>query len=241
MQQVEGGDLLVVQKGKEAKPRSSLGGAQEWASGPWYKSPESRNLNPLIGGTVEEGVKLARAAAEGYALEYTSSPTYIASQDSSNPDNPTRKSDIFLSIQPITNPTPTYLIPSTSGDPTAGEDADGEENLTTFALHLSDPIHHISYSTLSQSIPARWFDWIDSPAHSLHADISAIVEEGGVDPREWVVEWVEETLGLAVGVVAQRYVAKRMNVGGALGMGKGKEREVISGSGGGEVARAVGM
>ncbi|KAF8419876.1 maintenance of telomere capping protein 1 [Tirmania nivea] len=244
MQQVEGGDLLVVQKGKEAKPRSSLaGGATGWAGGPWYKSLESRNLNPLIGVTVEEGVKLARVAAEGYALEYTSSPSYIADQDSPNPNNPTRKSDIFLSIQPITNPAPAYLIPpsplpSTSNTPTVGEDVDGEEDLTTFALHLHDPTHAISYSTLSQSIPARWFDWIDSPPHTLHADITAIVEEGGVDPREWVVEWVEETLGLAVGVVAQRYVAKRMNVGAGVVEGKGKEREVVSasvGGGGGEV------
>jgi hypothetical protein len=36
---------------------------------------------------------------------------------------------------------------------------------------------------------------------------------GGVDPRDWVAEWLEESLSLAVGVVAQRYVARRMGVG----------------------------
>ncbi|RPB22922.1 hypothetical protein L211DRAFT_839291 [Terfezia boudieri ATCC MYA-4762] len=243
MQQVEGGDLLVVQKGKESKARSSLaGGVTGWASGPWYKTSETRCINPLTTGTIEDGVKIARVAAEGYALEYTSSPTYIADQGSSNPNNPTRKSDIFLSIQPIAYSAPEYLIPlppaSTPDNPTTGEDEDVEA-LITFALHLYDPTHAIAYSTVSQSIPSRWFNWIDSPAYMVHADIAAIVEEGGVDPREWVAEWVEETLGLAVGVLAQRYVARRMNVGAGIAGRKGKEREVVSTSGGGEVAKAV--
>lgn len=86
---------------------------------------------------------------------------------------------------------------------------------------------------MSQSVPAKWLEWIDSPV--VPDDIAEIVNSGGVDPREWVVEWIEETLGLAVGVVAQRYVAKRMNVGeGYTPGGKGKER----GAGVGEEARA---
>ncbi|KAF8451639.1 maintenance of telomere capping protein 1 [Terfezia claveryi] len=243
MQQVEGGDLVVIQKGKESKPRSSLaGGVTGWASGPWYKSSETRCINPLTTGTIEDGVKIARVAAEGYALEYTSSPTYIADQGFSNPNNPTRKSDIFLSIQPIAYSAPEYLIPppppATPNNPITGEDEDIEA-LITFALHLYDPTHAIAYSTVSQSIPSRWFNWIDSPAYMVHADIAAIVEEGGVDPREWVAEWVEETLGLAVGVLAQRYVARRMNVGAGIAGRKGKEREVVSMSGVVEVARAV--
>lgn len=58
-----------------------------------------------------------------------------------------------------------------------------------------------------------------------------------MDPREWVAEWMEEILSLGVGVVAQRYVARRMGVGEG-GLGRGKRRaqdEDISG----EAARAI--
>ncbi len=69
-------------------------------------------------------------------------------------------------------------------------------------------------------------------------DIRDIVEGGAVDPREWVAEWVEEVLGLAVGVVAQRYVARRMGVGdGGFGKGKRPMDDVVL-DGGGEAARA---
>ena len=210
MQQVEGGDLLVVQKGREAKPRSSLGGG--WASGPWYKSPEPRMINALVSSGPEDGVKLARVSAEAYAQEYAiGSPTEFT-QDGYNPNNPTRKSDIFLSIQPITHPSPVYLQHSSTQD--TDSDGDDESMFTSFALHLQDPHHNIAFSTISQSIPAKWFTWLDYAPHpAVHPDIAVIVGQGGVDPREWVVEWVEETLGLAVGVLAQRYVARRMNVG----------------------------
>ena len=50
-----------------------------------------------------------------------------------------------------------------------------------------------------------------------------IIQSGGVDPREWVAEWMEELLSTAVGVVAQQYVAKRMGVGEG-GIGRGKQR-----------------
>ena len=65
-----------------------------------------------------------------------------------------------------------------------------------------------------------------------------IREISGVDPREWVAEWLEEMLSLAVGIIAQRYVARRMGVGEG-GIGRGKRREEIVDSGGGEAARAI--
>ena len=69
-------------------------------------------------------------------------------------------------------------------------------------------------------------------------EIAEIIESGGVDPREWVAEWVEEVISLAVGVVAQRYVARRMGVGeGGIGRGKARAEEVMA-DGGGEAARA---
>lgn len=65
-----------------------------------------------------------------------------------------------------------------------------------------------------------------------------------MDPREWVVEWVEEAVGLSVGVVAQKYVAKRMRVGEAGEVGQAMRKAAAvehEHEGGGEEARAMGM
>lgn len=56
-----------------------------------------------------------------------------------------------------------------------------------------------------------------------------------------MAEWLEESLALAIGVVAQRYVARRMGVG-ERGPGKGKmraEQASVVESGAGEAARAL--
>jgi hypothetical protein len=117
-----------------------------------------------------------------------------------------------------------------------------------------DPVHEIEYSTVSQSIPSKWVHWLDaatpltprsidenqeSPFDAgIPDEIKDIVEGGGVDPREWVAEWIEETLTLSFGVVAQRYVARRMGVGeGGLGRGKKRVEELVEANAG-EVARA---
>lgn len=72
-----------------------------------------------------------------------------------------------------------------------------------FIVYLHDPVHELSFITRSQSFPLIWATWLDTDEPIA----------GQVDPREWLAEWVEEGLGLAVGVVAQRYVASRMAVG----------------------------
>ena len=77
----------------------------------------------------------------------------------------------------------------------------------------------------------------DAP-DGLPESIQEMIESGGVDAREWVAEWLEETLSLAIGVVAQRYVAMRMGVGeGGIGRGKAKARAEEDAAG--EAARAV--
>jgi len=120
-------------------------------------------------------------------------------------------------------------------------------------VFILDPVHEIQYSTISQSIPAKWIRWLDAVAPTPAGDeesyegdeyeripdeIREIVESGGVDPREWVAEWVEESLTLSVGIVAQRYVARRMGVAEG-GIGRGKQKiETILEEGGSEAARA---
>lgn len=280
MSQVEGGDLLVIQRGYENTHRTG-GGADErkffsggsssagWRDGPWWRASDlPRDLGVVHG--VTEGTKLCRASAEAYATEFFASTGGIeaARHRAAEPlseSNPVRSSDLFLAVQAIGRNSDQALF----GGSAAGEkekadsavleqDEDSRDELVCFALYILDPVHEIVYHTLSQDIPARWIRWLDASPAPLTPESSAddaatamadfservpdeirdIVDSGGIDPREWVAEWVEEMLSLSVGVMAQRYVARRMGVGeGGLGKGKRRIEDVVE-EGGGEAARA---
>jgi hypothetical protein len=252
MSQVEGGDLMVIQKGQEAAPRRDSEGGNSnrpigsWHDGPWWRSGDKRSINTVKG--VVEGSKLARASAEGYASEYFASRGGVeeaAKQATAklSETNPTRNSEIFLAIQAVSQAVSKELF--VPGSTEEKDETDAEEVL--FALYLHDPIHGIAFFTLSQAVPAQWIDWLDEGAQGVDAlpeTIQEIIESGGVDPREWVSEWIEEVLSLGVGIIAQKYVAKRMGVGEG-GVGKGKMKadrgasEMVE-NGGGEAARALG-
>lgn len=271
MAQVEGGDLLVIQRGQESAPKRALdvGGyisSAGWGDGPWWRTVtpgNPRNINAIRGSV--EASKLARASAESYATEYYSSrggleeaakqATEVLSET-----NPVRSSDIFLSIQAISQSVSSELFQAgASGekDTTPGAvDAPESEEEISFALYLHDPVHGIAFHTLSQPVPGKWIEWLDAsspapenaegedaqvPRAVVPEAIAEIIETGGVDPREWVAEWIEETLSLATGVIAQRYVARRMGVGEG-GIGKGKMRAEQASTiedGAGEAARAI--
>ncbi|KAM5443704.1 hypothetical protein MferCBS31731_001479 [Microsporum ferrugineum] len=278
MAQVEGGDLLVVQRGQEAAPKrgestgTSQYNAAGWNDGPWwrYASPGGdRSISAIKGAMV--ATKLARASAESYANDFFAArggieeATRQASEILSD-TNPVRNSDIFLAIQAISQPVSEDLFQAgagPSGDtdkPASGvvEAKEDVEEEVSFAVYLHDPIHGIAYHTISQSLPQKWIDWLDAPAPDAssagetlasHSEVQStvpeaiaeIIESGGVDPREWVAEWVEDAITLAVGIVAQRYVARRMGVGGG-GVNKGKmkaEQATVVDSGAGEAARAI--
>lgn len=256
MAQVEGGDLLVIQRGSESTHRrGSLdgyrGGGAGWNDGPWWRHTDKRDLSVVKG--LVEGSKLARVSAEAYANEFFAARGGLeeaAKQATEvlNETNPVRSSDIFLAIQAIGYAAPEDMFAgSASPDEKEGGVEEHQENdeLVTFAIYLHDPIHGISYKALSQSFPAKWVEWLDAPAATeaggeevqLPTEIQQIIDEGGVDPREWVAEWMEESINLSVGIVAQRYVARRMGVGEG-GIGRGKAREALIEAGGGEAARA---
>ncbi|KAF1968023.1 hypothetical protein BU23DRAFT_558870 [Bimuria novae-zelandiae CBS 107.79] len=251
MSQVEGGDLLVIQRGSESTQRSSLdGGSAGWNDGPWWRHTDKRDLSVVKG--LPEGTKLVRVSAESYANEFFAArggleeaakqATEVLSES-----NPVRSSNIFLALQAISYTAPEDLFATSPSDEKEGgvEEPKETEELVVFAIYLHDPIHGISYKALSQAFPAKWVEWLDAPAATqaegeeprLPAQIQQIIQEGGVDPREWAAEWVSEIIGLSVGVVAQRYVARRMGVGEG-GIGRGKAREAIVEAGGGEAARA---
>ncbi|KAH8700404.1 maintenance of telomere capping protein 1 [Talaromyces proteolyticus] len=276
MAQVEGGDLLVIQRGQESSPRrgSEFGfqvSTAGWHDGPWWRTVTPGNPRNIsaVKGTVE-GTKLVRASAESYATEYYSSRGGVeeaAKQATAvlSDSNPVRSSDIFLAIQAISQAKPKELFQAgatAEKSPAGGvvelaEEADEE---VLFAVYLHDPVHGIAFHAISQAIPQKWVDWLDASVPAVepkdnegNADhnniprvvvpdaIAEIVESGGVDPREWVADWIEESLSLAVGVVAQRYVARRMGVGEG-GIAKGKlraEQTTTVESGAGEAARAL--
>lgn len=268
MAQVEGGDLLVIQRGSENRSRSRatsepqgyrggvLGGTGNgWTDGPWWRDEHTkRDLSAVAG--LREGSRLARVSAEAYAKEFFDVRGGVEeaakkATETLSETNPVRSSDIFLAIQAIAYSADTDLFAestrSAGGEKTADElstvvdPEEAEEELVCFAIYLHDPLHSLSFSGLSQPFPQKWASWLDAVnstgADGLPESITEIIQSGGVDPREWVAEWMEEVLSLAVGVVAQRYVARRMGVGEG-GLGRGKRRAEEEGVGG-EAARAI--
>jgi len=253
MQQVEGGDLMVIQRGQEQAPKR-ISGETSWRQGPWWRSGGDRNINAVKG--VRAGTKLARAAAEGYADDYFASKGGVEmaakrATESLSETNPVRDSQIFFAVQAIIQEASKELFEAEMKDEKEGQikESDDTNEEVIFAMYLHDPIHGIAFHIISQALPRQWVDWVDATAGENGAppeSIQEIMESGGVDPREWVSEWVEETVSLGMGVVAQRYVARRMGVGeGGAAKGKDKLRadkstqEMVE-SGGGEAARALG-
>ncbi|RDW93527.1 DUF5427 domain-containing protein MTC1 [Aspergillus mulundensis] len=273
MSQVEGGDLLVIQRGQESAPKRGQDNSAStagWRDGPWWRTVTPGNPRSIsaVPGLVE-ATKLCRASAEGYAAEFYASrggveeaakqATQVLSET-----NPVRSSDIFLAIQAVAQTTSAADLfqagPTTEKAVPQGvvDVPDAPEEEIAFALYLHDPIHGIAFHAVSQAIPQKWINWLDAssaPAHDPESesadghvpravvpeDIAEIVEGGGVDPREWAAEWIEESISLAIGVVAQRYVARRMGVGEAAAS-KGKmraEQASVVESGAGEAARAL--
>ncbi|KAF2707984.1 hypothetical protein K504DRAFT_477494 [Pleomassaria siparia CBS 279.74] len=257
MAQVEGGDLLVIQRGSESTHRRGSvegyrGGNSGWNDGPWWRHTDTRDLGVVKG--LVEGTKLARVSAESYAGDFFAARGGVeeaAKQAAEvlNKSNPVRSSDIFLAIQALSYPSPQDLFGesiTTDAEKTGGvEEPKEDDHLVALAIYLYDPIHGISFKALSQSFPAKWVQWLDAPVpadaggadYSLPPEIQEIIESGGVDPREWVADWIEESISLSVGIVAQRYVARRMGVGEG-GIGRGKARESTLEDGAGEAARA---
>ncbi|KAI7191670.1 salicylaldehyde dehydrogenase [Hortaea werneckii] len=248
MSQVEGGDLLVIQRGSENRPGRTtgessaaekgyrggvLGSGNGWSDGPWWREEGVvRNLSIVPG--LKEGSRLARVSAECYAREFFEARGGVEeaakkAAETLSESNPTRSSDIFLAIQAVSYAADRELFADSQrdeeGDEKKKKDGDGNvvppeeepEELVCFAIYLHDPMHSLSFSGVSQPFPAKWASWLDASSTegggALPESVREIIESGGVDPREWVAEWVEEILSTSVGVVAQRYVARRMGVG----------------------------
>ncbi|ODV90771.1 hypothetical protein CANCADRAFT_110672 [Tortispora caseinolytica NRRL Y-17796] len=132
---------------------------------------------------IEAGKKLARASID--ALINSDKSKAEDKLDSTTDHNlPVHKSNIYLSIQP-TVMDPPY------------------EESFCFIAYLYDPANEIETSFISQPLPLQWARWLESS--------TPIIE--GVDAEQWFSEWIEEALGLVLGVTAQSYVSTRMGLG----------------------------
>jgi hypothetical protein len=256
MSQVEGGDLLVIQRGSEASARRASdvgfrGGSSSsgWNDGPWWRDGHVKRDIGVVEG-LKEGTKLTRVSAEAYAKEFFEARGGIekAAEHATkilSESNPVRSSDVFLSIQPIGYEVDEEYFqgpPEEKSSEGGLQDSAEKDDVVAFAVYLYDPVHSITFQSISQSVPRKWINWLDAENVSgaemqLPAEIVEIIEAGGVDPREWVAEWVEEIISQVTGVVAQRYVARRMGVGEG-GIGRGKARQEFDEAAAGEAARA---
>ncbi|CAK7266638.1 hypothetical protein SEPCBS57363_002191 [Sporothrix epigloea] len=191
MAQVEGGDLLVVQRGQEAQPGHDSGNygrdSAGWRDGPWWRAlDQPRDLGMITG--LHEGTKLCRASAEAYANEYYAAHYGMSENDGRgsskrglevarqrafepvSEDNPVRRSDLFLAVQAISiSGASNGDVDDDEDDEDEDEDEDDDEgtsgeedDMVSFAVHIVDPVHKIVYHTVSQAIPAKWVRWLDA-------------------------------------------------------------------------------
>lgn len=204
MEQVEGGDL-IVNRGDESRPKDT--------------GAEGRNLNTVEG--YEAAFKLAQVCpcsgltqTHTYILiqadieELVKNNTKPTSPKPSSTQTPTTYSHVYLRIQPFfitrTHPVSSSTQPTTETSATAQH--------LQFLIYLSDPVHQLTHTTISQAVPGKWLDiW---------------------DEYEWVEDLVAEALRVGVEVVGQEYVVARMGWGGAAReaeAGLGQEIEKVEG------------
>ncbi|BFZ63387.1 hypothetical protein YB2330_004509 [Saitoella coloradoensis] len=111
--------------------------------------------------------------------------------DNGNGEGP-HISTIHLALVPTSyTPTPAFL---------------GEDKQLAFLIHLHDPTHSLTFTTTSQPLPLSWVNYLEAEANEAEEEVAK------VHPDEWVEDWVEDSVGLGVGVVAERYVMARMGV-----------------------------
>ncbi|CAK7241717.1 MAG: hypothetical protein STHCBS139747_003186 [Sporothrix thermara] len=192
MAQVEGGDLLVVQRGQEAPPGHGDSGnygsdSAGWRDGPWWRDVgQPRDLGTVAG--LREGTKLCRASAEAYANEYYAAHYGMDPDPDSNETQTEKQSRASSSKrglevarqrahEPMSEDNPVrrsdlflavqaLSIAGGSDDDDDDDDNDDdkkeEDDMVSFAVHILDPVHEIVYHTTSQAFPAKWVRWLDA-------------------------------------------------------------------------------
>ncbi|TID16296.1 hypothetical protein CANINC_004198 [Pichia inconspicua] len=94
---------------------------------------------------------------------------------------------------------------------TSGSDGNmigaGYKGSVTFMSVLKDVDHGIEVVVQSQSVPLKWCKWIEGEKE----EGDDVDDEGDeIEPSEWVIEWVTESIRNLIGVTSQSYIIKRM-------------------------------
>lgn len=142
----------------------------------------SLNTNAITG-VAKDARKMTLAAIEDHIRELKNESTE-------------RTSRIFLSMQAYGGP----IDATEKGKEKESDEAPKEDSDIQIMMTLVDPTNLITFSSVSQSFPESWFA------------LSLQTVEAATQPREWITEWLEECLQLTAGVIAQRYVARRMGI-----------------------------
>lgn len=166
------------------------------------------NLN-MFNGKIIDGEKLCFANLESAIKDYLKATNEVEQSEKkdelSQTDkdvNSISKSNIFISIQPITTKVLTDEDEAKEADGPVVIEASNPDSFF-FTLILKDITNNITISTRSQPFPYKWSKW-------LNGDFNEFKEFEDIDPSEWVKEWIKEGIILSFGVLAQEYVIKRM-------------------------------
>ena len=150
-------------------------------------------------GSYAEALKMCRAAVEATLrddpfLNKADKPD----EDSAEGNSKVGESVIYVSIQAFTYQPVVHAEEEADKEKSDGDDNELELHLL---LHLSDPANKITMQTSSQGIPPAWL-----------ALSGKNVPETAYQPREWVADWCEDILTTVAGVLAQKYVCRRMGL-----------------------------
>ncbi|KAJ6519503.1 maintenance of telomere capping protein 1 [Mycena sanguinolenta] len=172
MEQVEGGDL-IVNRGNESRPKES--------------ADTPRDLGAVEG--FEAASKLAQANLDEL-MKINTKATPTSSTSDSSVQTPTTYSHLYLRIQPFLTSFAFPVSAASSEDP-----ATAPTQQLQFLIHLCDPSHKLTQSTVTQCVPGDW------------------LAEGMWEKYDWVEDLVAEALRVGVEVIGQEYVVKRMGWG----------------------------
>lgn len=128
----------------------------------------------------------------------TSDSSLSENEDVKKIENSTKKTTIYISLLAWTSNKDNSIINSKE----IIIDSHSSSSFTISCI-LKDEEHGISISSQSQPLPLKWAQWIEG-------NFEKGEKEEDIDPSEWVIEWVKNTVSNVIGVTSQSYIIKRM-------------------------------
>lgn len=226
--QVQGNVRVFVDEWSKPNSEGSAGGGSgSGALGQLNIFSSGRCQLNVFEGKISDGEKLAFANLDNAVKLFTKSREEIAEQQrkmaastdgkndnnsDSDSDNEPRSniSDVFMSILPVA----VVKNNSTTGDESetiVTTDSTSAGNFS-FTIVLRDVTNDITTITRSQGFPLKWVEWVEKKEKDKDSADDDDNEMEEIDVGEWVQDWLEDGISLAIGIVAQNYVINRMGL-----------------------------